>query len=189
MKARSRIAAIGSGVLAAVALAVSQASAGQIFQETFHNEGSIQLQNFCGVADLNVLDTFSLDVTIGAVSQGPDELPHFREQDRQNVVWTNQANGEAVSSVLTSNGRDLKVADNGDGTMTVLMQLTGSTTLYADGKAIGKDTGLVRFEILIDHGGTPTDPSDDSFITDLGVVKDPTGQNDDFCATVVPALT
>jgi hypothetical protein len=66
---------------------------------------------------------------------------------------------------------------------------TGGTTLYADGEAIGKDTGLVRSEILINHGGTPTDPSDDKFITDLGVVKDPTGRNDDFCGTIVPALS
>jgi hypothetical protein len=173
---------------ATMAVLVGHASAGQIFQETFHEEGSNELQNFCGVAGLNVHETFSTDVRVGAVSQGPDELPHFREHDRQSVVWTNLANGEAVSSVLTTNGRDLKVTDNGDGTLTVLVQLTGNTTLYADGKAIGKDSGQVRFEILIDHGGTPTDPSDDEFITDLGVVKEPTGRNDDFCPTVVPAL-
>ena len=43
--------------------------------------------------------------------------------------------------------------------------------------------------LLVDDGGTPTDPFDDDVIADLGVVKEPTGQNGDFCATVVPALT
>lgn len=81
------------------------------------------------------------------------------------------------------------MTDNGDGTLTILVQLMGNATLYADGKAIGKDSGQVRIEILIDHGGTPADPSDDEFVADLGVVKEPTGRNDDFCATVVPALT
>lgn len=61
--------------------------------------------------------------------------------------------------------------------------------LTADGKAIGKDTGQVRFELLIDHGGTPSDPFDDEVIAELGTVKEPTGRNGDFCATVVPALT
>jgi hypothetical protein len=47
------------------------------------------------------------------------------------------------------------------------------------------DSGHFRFEILIDLGGTPTDPSDDEFLECLGVVKGPTGRNDtegrDFC--------
>ena len=59
---------------------------------------------------------------------------------------------------------------------------------YADGKAIGRNPGQVRFELLVDHGGTPTDPFDDEVIAELGVVKEETGRNDDFCAAVVPAL-
>jgi hypothetical protein len=175
--------------VAASAALVGQASAGQIFKERLHDEGSIVIENFCGVAGLTVRDEAFTDVTVSAVSQGPDQLPHFRDHVRQNAVWTNLANGEAVSSDLTTNGNDLKVTDNGDGTLTVLVQLKGNATLYADGKAIGKDTGQVRFELLIDHGGTPSDPFDDEVIAELGTVKEPTGRNGDFCATVVPALT
>ena len=45
------------------------------------------------------------------------------------------------------------------------------------------------FELLIDHGGTPQDPSDDEFLADLGLVFGSTGRNDDFCGAVVPALS
>ena len=58
-----------------------------------------------------------------------------------------------------------------------------------DGKAIARDPGQTRVEILVDHGGTPTDPSDDEFLEFLGVVKESTGRSDDFCEAAVPILT
>ena len=86
--------------------------------------------------------------------------------------------------------KDLKVTDNGDGTLTILVLGTGNFVVYDhDGKAIARNPGQVRFEILIDDGGTPQDPSDDEFLEFLGDVKGSTGRNDDFCAAVVPELT
>jgi len=39
--------------------------------------------------------------------------------------------------------------------------------------------------VLVDHNGTPSDPSDDVFLEDLGVIKPSTGTNGtegrDFC--------
>ena len=84
----------------------------------------------------------------------------------------------------------MRVTDNGDGTLTILVLSTGNVVLYGeDGKAIARNPGQIRFEILIDHGGTPTDPSDDEFLAFLGVVKGSTGRSDDFCAAAVPALS
>lgn len=65
----------------------------------------------------------------------------------------------------------------------------GSSKYYGpDGKLLLRDPGQIRFELLIDHGGTPTDPSDDEEIDFLGVVKGSTGRNDtegrDFCDDV-----
>jgi hypothetical protein len=56
------------------------------------------------------------------------------------------------------------------------------------GKAIARNPGQERFEIRVDHGGTPTDPSDDAFLEFLGVVKESTGRTDDFCEAAVPLL-
>jgi hypothetical protein len=79
---------------------------------------------------------------------------------------------------------------NGDGTLTILILATGNDVLYGpDGKAIGRNPGQIRFEILVDHGGTPTDPSDDEFLANLGAVKGSTGRSDDFCEAAVPALS
>jgi hypothetical protein len=81
------------------------------------------------------------------------------------------------------------VTDNGDGTLTIVEMLTGTQVLYgADGKAIARSSGESRSKLLIDHGGTPTDPFDDELIVDLGHVK-ATGRRDDFCAVGVAALT
>jgi hypothetical protein len=42
--------------------------------------------------------------------------------------------------------------------------------------------------LLVDHGGTPNDPSDDTEIS-FEQVKGSTGRTDDFCEVVVPALS
>jgi hypothetical protein len=174
--------------VATSAVLVGHASAGRIFQERYHDEGTFVHQNYCGVTDLTVRDTAAIDGTVRAVARG-DGLAYFLDHFKQTGSFTNLANGNTVTFVTKSTAQDLKVTDNGDGTLTILVLQKGNAVLYADGKAIGRDTGQVRFEILIDDGDTPSDPFDDEFIAELGVVKEPTGLNGDFCATVVPALT
>ena len=81
------------------------------------------------------------------------------------------------------------MTDNGDGTLTVVFKATGNAVLYgANGKAIARNPGQVQFELLIDHGGTPNDPSDDVVLSEEQV-KGSTGRSDDFCAAAVPALS
>ena len=102
-------------------------------------------------------------------------------------MYTNRANGKTVTLTTRVVNKDLRVTDNGDGTLTILVLATGNDVLYGpDGKAIGRNPGQIRFEILIDHAGTPADPSDDVFLADLGVVKGSTGRSDDFCETRCP---
>ena len=99
------------------------------------------------------------------------------------------ANGKYVTFSSMVVRKDLKATDNGDGTLTILVLSTGNDVVYgSDGEAIARNPGQVRIEVLIDDGGTPTDPSDDEFIADLGLVKGSTGRNDDFCAAVTAAL-
>ena len=73
------------------------------------------------------------------------------------------------------------MTNNGDGTLTILILSTGNAVIYnSSGKAIGRNPGQVRFELLVDHGGTPSDPSDDTEIS-FEQVKGSTGRTDDFC--------
>jgi hypothetical protein len=92
-----------------------------------------------------------------------------------------------VDRVVT---KDLRVTDNGDGTVTAEVLATGNSVLYdATGRALARNPGQVRFELLIDQNGTPADPSDDQVIEDLGVIKESTGRSDDYCAVLVPLLS
>jgi hypothetical protein len=85
--------------------------------------------------------------------------------------------------------KDLRVTDNGDGTLTILVLATGNAVMYGpNGNAIARDPGQTRFELLVDHGGTPNNPDDDE-LPDFRIVKDSTGRSDDFCAAAVSALS
>ena len=83
------------------------------------------------------------------------------------------------------NDKDQRVTGNGDGTLTILLKTTGSSKFYGpDGKLLFNDSGQVWVEILVDHAGTPNDPTDDVFLEET-LVKGPTGRSDtqdrDFC--------
>ena len=187
---RLRLGAIlALGATAAVTLAAA-ASAGQVFRETIHEEDTFVLDDFCDVPGLTVELAFVLDLRVHAVPHGPDGLAYFLQHGTRTDVFTNLANDKSITGVVGVFEKDLRVTDNGDGTLTILILATGNAALYgADGKAIARDPGQIRFEILVDHGGTPTDPFDDEFLADLGVVKGSTGRSDDFCEAAVPALT
>ncbi|MGH9252657.1 MAG: hypothetical protein ACRD0W_24545, partial [Acidimicrobiales bacterium] len=116
-------------------------------------------------------------------------LAYFQTNLRATNVYTNLDNGNTVTEVVNGVDKDLRVTDNDDGTLTILVLSTGNAAVYGpDGKALARNPGQVRFELLVDHGGTPTDPSDDEELEFLGLVKGSTGRTDDFCAAVVPVL-
>lgn len=177
------------GGAAAVMLAAA-ASGGQVFRETIHEEDTIVLEDFCDVSGLTVELAFVLDLRVHVVPHGRDRLDYFLQHGDRSEVLTNLANGKSVTSFANVTEKDKRVTDNGNGTLTILILATGNAVLYGeDGKAIARNPGQVRFEILVDHGGTPTDPFDDEFLADLGMVKGSTGRSDDFCEAAVPALS
>jgi hypothetical protein len=122
-------------------------------------------------------------------TRGPDELAYFTVNLHGTESWTNLATGKSYTRVFNYVEKDHQVTDNGDGTLTILVLAAGGERWYdANGKLLFRDPGQTRFEILIDHGGTPSDPNDDEFLEFLGVVKDSTGRNDlegrDFCEDI-----
>ena len=85
--------------------------------------------------------------------------------------------------------KDKTVTDNGDGTLTIVILATGNAVLYgADGKAIARNPGQLRFADPRRPRRDADDPFDDEFLAELGVVKESTRRSDDFCAAAVPAL-
>jgi hypothetical protein len=175
------------GVTAAAMLAAG-AAAQPPFKERFHDEGTFVDEDFCG-AGLTVDGTFVEDGSLLVVAHGPDGLAYSLEHFSGTTTLTNRANGKTVIFEGSAINKDLRVTDNGDGTLTILLLVTGNDVFYGpDGKAIGRNPGQVRFEILVDHAGTPTDPSDDVFLA-AEQVKGSTGRSDDFCEAAVPALS
>ena len=184
-----RIAVLTLGGVAAIVF-VTAASAGKVSHDAFQHEETYVLDDYCGVQGLDVRVDFSIDACFQFVPRGREQLAHFLQHGTRTETLTNQANAKSVTSVARVTEKDLRVTDNGDGTLTILVLATGNATLYgADGKAIARNPGQVRFELLVDDGGTPDDPGDDEVIDFLGVVKESTGRSDDVCEAAVPALT
>ncbi len=178
-------------VAVALGLVAAPASAKPIERVHFLESGSEIESDFCG--DLTVRIDFEIRGSFLLNAHGPDGLAYGMETFHGRVSFTNVANGKTLTSVFNNVSKDLKVTDNADGTLTILVMATGSNKIYGpDGKLLFNDPGQIRLQILIDHGGTPTDPSDDEFIADLGLVKGSTGRNDlqglDFCADVIHAF-
>lgn len=145
--------------------------------------------DFCDSAGLTVLHDFHAVGRFQVNARGKDRLPYYMHHVRFEDVFTNASTDEHVRSVGNVMEKDLRVTDNSDGTLTLLVLATGNATLYdSAGNVIGRNPGQVRFEVLVDHAGTPADPSDDQFLEFLRVVKESTGRSDDFCAAALPAL-
>ncbi|MGH9249529.1 MAG: hypothetical protein ACRD0W_08465 [Acidimicrobiales bacterium] len=134
---------------------------------------------------MSVLFQREADIHELVKSRGPDGLVYFAANVRGVDSWTNLATGKTFTIEGTFLDKDQRVTDNGDGTLIILIKSPGQQKVYGpDSERLFLDSGIFSFEILVDHGGTPTDPSDDEFLADLGVVK-VTGRSDtagrDFC--------
>ena len=185
----ARTLGLAAGLAAAVSMTLAAgASAKPIEHAEFHDEGTFIAHDFCDVLGLDVQGDFVFDNRFLINPHGPDGLIYFQENFRVTTVFTNLANGNTVTEVVNAIGKDLRVTDNGNGTLTILVLSTGNVAVYGpDGKAIARNPGQVRFEFVVDHGGTPTDPSDDLLLEER-FVKGSTGRSDDFCEAVVPVL-
>jgi hypothetical protein len=114
---------------------------------------------------------------------------YFLEHIRVVNVFTGADPNSPVTDRTAFISKDLKITDNGDGTITIITLLTGPSTAYGpDGKAIARDPGQVRFRIVIDLNGTP-DFFDDDFEVSSTQIKGSTGRSDDYCEAMVPYLT
>ncbi len=164
------------------------ASAKPIEHTDFHDEFTQTIDNFCEVSGLTVQIDSVIDGRFLLNPHGPDGLAYAHTNARFTDVLTNVANQNTVTEVGRYVNKDIRVTDNGDGTLTILFLETGSVAVYGpDGKAISREPGQERVELVVDHGGTPTDPFDDEILEDR-LVKGPTGRTDDFCAALVPVL-
>ena len=185
MRTASRwaVAALASTALVA-GPAAAPASAAPLERGSFHDDTVEVTTDFCG--DLRVRYQADVDVHYVFVAHGPDGLAHWTETVHGIETFTNLATGRTMTHVMNFVSRDLKVTDNGDGTLTIIVLSTGSAKWFdAAGELVHNEPGQIRFALLVDDNGTPSDPFDDGETEFVGVVKGSTGRNDtegrDFC--------
>jgi hypothetical protein len=179
---RAVVSATGLAVLAVVST-VAPAVAEPVEQARhFHEQDSFVQEEFCG--DLSVRIDVDQAVSFLANAKGPDGFVYARENIHGTVMIINMATGKAFTNDFTFVRKDLKITDNGDGTLTITTVVEGRFKTYApDGSVLYRDTGQEKTVDLIDLAGTPADPDDD-VVLDSELVKD-TGwifaEGHDFC--------
>lgn len=175
----------------ALAMVGSAASAAPLEREHFQDVWSDVEEGFCD--ELTVRVDGDVRGSVLVVARGQDGLAYWSSSIHGTVVWTNLDTGSTLTRRFSIREMDHEVVDNGDGTLTITVLATGGDQWRgADGRLLLRNPGQIRYQILIDHGGTPDDPSDDEFLEDLGIVKGSTGRNDgeglEFCDIVLGAI-
>ncbi len=166
-----------AGALALLSVTATPASAAVIEHRHFVDSGTEPF-DFCPGINAEVAWHDRVHEVIR--TRGQEGLVHFSANVHGQSVFTNLDTGRTYSSVYNFLDKDLDVVDNGDGTLTITIANTGSTRWYdADGKRVFTVAGNFRFQITVDHGGTPNDPSDDEEIEGSFVELKNAGQRPD----------
>ena len=171
MTIRSVLGGAAAALLLAGGLAAAPASGALLSQLHFQDSGSEPF-TFCEGIDASVAWDDTVHELVKA--RGREGLVYFAANVHGTTVYTNLDTGKTYTNVYNFTDRDQAVEDNGDGTLTITISSPGSDRWYgSDGKLLFVAAGNFSFQITVDHGGTPTDPSDDVEIEDsFTVVKE-----------------
>ena len=173
---RALLGALLAGTL--VAVAGAPASAKVVERESFQDEFSFVDDDFCG-AGIAVQGEGVADVRYQVNTRGRDGEGYYLEHVRMRTVLTDLATGQTATDIQPNTlSKDQSITDNGDGTLTIVFLGTGGARLYGDdGRIIAKNSGQVRFRIVVDAE------------TFEEISREPifgsTGTNDDFCEAVL----
>ncbi len=82
------------------------------------------------------------------------------------AAYTNLATGRQFTLAWNYLDQDKRVTDKGDGALSITGMSPGSERVRGpDGKPLDVKAGLFRWVLVLDHGGTPTDRGDDTFVS------------------------
>jgi hypothetical protein len=178
----AKLVAVATGsVLVAVVSAVP-ASARVLEHDHFNDSGT---EPFTECAGIDATVSWDDDIHILVKTKRPGRLAYFGVNVRGTSVFTNDDTQKSYTNVYRVHDRDHLVRDNGDGTLTITVRTTAMSKWYAGGSIVLMTAGQFAFQFMVDHGGTPGDPSDDVEIPDTFVplkeVGIDTTAGRDFC--------
>jgi hypothetical protein len=180
-----------AGALALLTVTASPTSAAVVEHRHFVDSGT---ERFTECPGIKAKVSWSNRVHELIKTRGPDGLVYFSVNVRGRSVYTNLETGGTYTNVYIVNDKDLRVVDNGDGTLTITVAVRGSFKwIDTDGNRVLRGAGLFRFQFMVDHGGTPNDPDDDveiegSFVELKDAGLDQTAGRD-FCADFLEFTT
>jgi hypothetical protein len=97
--------------------------------------------SFCGGLTGVPLHT-EIDGHVSVVQHGPDGATYFADRFRSTLTYTNPTTNLTFTVVRVRQTKDLRITDNGDGTLTLVGLSTGSLWSYGpDGESFGCSTG------------------------------------------------
>jgi hypothetical protein len=118
-------------------------------------------------------------------SRGPEGIDYFAERLERDAYTTNKATGLTIHVSQKYRPRDQQIVDNGDGTLTIHWQATFNQVDRApDGSVAFRSAGRQTGTIVVDDGGTPSDPDDDEVISEeySDIYGHDGREGTDFCA-------
>ncbi|HEX5857168.1 MAG TPA: hypothetical protein VFY91_03575 [Microbacterium sp.] len=132
--------------------------------------------DFCGT-DLDPAYTYDQTGSGSVKLRGDDGPLWFHE--RLSVVRTFTYGGMTVTDIQPNTVvKDLKIVDNGDGTLSITVLYAGGGRLVgSDGKILAKGDGQIRMLVTIDI------ESDEVISEEL--IFGSTGTNDDYCDAIL----
>jgi hypothetical protein len=170
-----------------LALAVTPASADSLAQDHYSVSGT-ETVDICG---RTFQHDFAYEGTFSFVVRGTSPAPFGADRTHTVDRYTNAATGKTFTNEFRGQFRDFAITIDDQ---TDVLTLTGmkSGTLTAtdtDGRLLFRDAGAFLETVLLDDGGSPANPDDDTFIADLGTTFGPHGRTDtysrNFCSDLV----
>jgi hypothetical protein len=145
--------------------------------------------SFCGGLT-NVPLHVEIDGYFSIKDHGPNApAPYFADRFRSTMVYTNPETELTYTVVRVRQSKDLRIVDNGDGTLTLTGLNTGSLWAYGpDGELLGRQNGLTLETFLVDTLGTP-DPDDDVLTPEGDPFTAGLVTTDNFCADFLSATS
>ena len=159
-------------------------------RSSFTNVDTILINGFCG--DMNIQLDVRSSGTVRGVASGRDRLVRYTVNVHGTDTITNLETDKAVVGTYNFTSKDISAVDNGDGTLDIIYQSSGGERYTGpDGRLLASvQFSGNRFRLVLDDGGTPADPSDDTVISDE-LIRDqgPPPPKQDFCDMIRSATT